>query len=118
MLWELMIVLFNKQQPSIIISYPYMQTLLINSINIQQCYRIKAHEEREQTSSAPSTSREGAVPAYLLDREQQTHGKLLSSMIKQKRKEKAGYVFMLIWFDILIDLFTANGKYRLIKSRH
>jgi len=51
---------------------------------------IKAHEERDQTSSAPSTSREGAVPAYLLDREQQTHGKLLSSMIKQKRKEKAG----------------------------
>jgi ribosome biogenesis protein NSA2 len=51
---------------------------------------IKSHEEKEQTSSAPSTSRDSAVPAYLLDREQQTHGKLLSNMIKQKRKEKAG----------------------------
>ena len=51
---------------------------------------IKAHEEREQTSSKPSTSDGEAVPAYLLDREQQTRGKLLSSMIKQKRKEKAG----------------------------
>jgi ribosome biogenesis protein NSA2 len=33
---------------------------------------------------------EGAVPAYLLDREQQTRAKVLSNMIKQKRKEKAG----------------------------
>ena len=31
-----------------------------------------------------------AVPAYLLDREGQSHAKVLSNMIKQKRKEKAG----------------------------
>jgi hypothetical protein len=90
-----MIVRFNKQQPSIIAS-PYTQSLLI--INYLFSHRIKAHEEREQTSSAPSTSREGAVPAYLLDREQQTHGKLLSSMIKQKRKEKAGLVLVFVVF--------------------
>jgi len=32
----------------------------------------------------------GAVPAYLLDREQTRRTKVLSNMIKQKRKEKAG----------------------------
>ena len=33
---------------------------------------------------------DGAVPAYLLDREGQSRAKVLSNMIKQKRKEKAG----------------------------
>ncbi len=33
---------------------------------------------------------QGAIPAYLLDRKQQTSAKVLSNMIKQKRKEKAG----------------------------
>lgn len=33
---------------------------------------------------------EGAVPAYLLDREGVSRTKVLSNMIKQKRKEKAG----------------------------
>ncbi|KAJ2333084.1 Ribosome biogenesis protein, partial [Coemansia sp. RSA 2681] len=32
----------------------------------------------------------GAVPAYLLDREGQQRAKVLSNMLKQKRKEKAG----------------------------
>merc|ERR1711869_191373 len=32
----------------------------------------------------------GAVPAYLLDREQVKRTKVLANMIKQKRKEKAG----------------------------
>ncbi|KAK6017140.1 ribosomal protein S8e [Ostertagia ostertagi] len=34
-------------------------------------------------------SEKGAVPAYLLDRQQQTTGTVLSNMIKQKRKQKA-----------------------------
>jgi ribosome biogenesis protein NSA2 len=34
--------------------------------------------------------KEGAVPAYLLDREGVSRAKVLSNMIKQKRKEKAG----------------------------
>eukprot|EP01016_Furgasonia_blochmanni_P013686 TRINITY_DN1700_c0_g1_i17.p1 TRINITY_DN1700_c0_g1~~TRINITY_DN1700_c0_g1_i17.p1 ORF type:complete len:236 (+),score=50.83 TRINITY_DN1700_c0_g1_i17:82-789(+) len=34
--------------------------------------------------------KEGAIPAYLLDREQVNRTKILSNMIKQKRKEKAG----------------------------
>jgi len=32
----------------------------------------------------------GAIPAYLLDREQTSRAKVLSNTIKQKRKEKAG----------------------------
>lgn len=32
---------------------------------------------------------QGAVPPYLLDREGQSRAKVLSNMIKQKRKEKA-----------------------------
>lgn len=33
---------------------------------------------------------EGAMPPYLLDRESQSRAKVLSNMVKQKRKEKAG----------------------------
>lgn len=47
------------------------------------------HEEKDTASSSNQNADEGAVPAYLLDREQQTRGKVLSNMIKQKRKEKA-----------------------------
>ena len=48
---------------------------------------IKSHEEKEtkQRQEVP----EGAVPAYLLDREKQSRAKILSNTIKQKRKEKA-----------------------------
>ena len=51
-------------------------------------WSIKMHEERktkQRTQEVP----EGAVPAYLLDREGQSRAKVLSNMIKQKRKEKA-----------------------------
>lgn len=33
---------------------------------------------------------EGTVPAYLLDREGVDHTKILSNIVKQKRKEKVG----------------------------
>jgi hypothetical protein len=48
---------------------------------------IKSHEEKEtkQREEVP----EGALPAYLLDREKQSRAKILSNTIKQKRKEKA-----------------------------
>lgn len=51
---------------------------------------IKSHEEKQVKSSTQKDAPEGAVPAYLLDRETETRGKILSNMIKQKRKEKAG----------------------------
>ena len=49
---------------------------------------IKAHEEKQQKSTVDKPE-EGAVPAYLLDRRQQTAGTVLSNAIKQKRKDKA-----------------------------
>jgi ribosome biogenesis protein NSA2 len=51
---------------------------------------IKAHEEKNATSDAPKQKEEGAIPAYLLDRNEVNRTKVLSNMIKQKRKEKAG----------------------------
>ena len=49
------------------------------------------HEERNNKHKASDQPvQEGAVPTYLLDRENQTRAKVLSNMIKQKRKEKAG----------------------------
>jgi ribosome biogenesis protein NSA2 len=51
---------------------------------------IKAHEEKLARKKTPENVQEGAVPVYLLDREQQQRGKVLSNMLKQKRKEKAG----------------------------
>lgn len=48
------------------------------------------HDERNNKHVAEAPVQEGAIPAYLLDRENQTRAKVLSNMIKQKRKEKAG----------------------------
>jgi hypothetical protein len=52
--------------------------------------RIKMHQERDNKHENEAEVHEGAVPAYLLDREGVSHAKVLSNMIKQKRKEKAG----------------------------
>lgn len=51
---------------------------------------IKAHEEKEATAKEVKKPEDGAVPAYLLDRNEVNRTKVLSNMIKQKRKEKAG----------------------------
>jgi len=60
-----------------------------HSEKIQMKKTIKMHEEkgtRQKTESGP----EGALPKYMLDREEQNRAKILSNTIKQKRKEKAG----------------------------
>lgn len=57
---------------------------------IQMKKTIKMHEEKKTKKRNKEEVPEGAVPAYLLDREGQTRAKVLSNMIKQKRKEKAG----------------------------
>lgn len=54
-----------------------------NSISIKQ------HEERNATQRGSDAQTQGAVPTYLLDREQESQAKMLSSAVKQKRKEKA-----------------------------
>lgn len=51
---------------------------------------IKAHQEKDAKTKDAEEVKPGAVPAYLLDREQAKRTKVLSNMIKQKRKEKAG----------------------------
>lgn len=51
---------------------------------------IKMHEEKTTKQKGEEPAREGAVPAYLLDRQEVNRAKVLSNMIKQKRKEKAG----------------------------
>ncbi len=50
---------------------------------------IKAHEEKK-TESKTTKSKDIPVPAFLMDRETTNSNKVLSNMIKQKRKEKAG----------------------------
>mmetsp|Transcript_6530 Transcript_6530/g.7508 ORF Transcript_6530/g.7508 Transcript_6530/m.7508 type:complete len:261 (+) Transcript_6530:174-956(+) len=51
---------------------------------------IAQHSERENKHKADEPVAEGAMPAYLLDREQTARAKVLSNTVKQKRKEKAG----------------------------
>lgn len=51
---------------------------------------IKAHEEKDAKAATPAKKEEGAIPAYLMDRNEVNRTKVLSNMIKQKRKEKAG----------------------------
>lgn len=57
---------------------------------IQMKKTIKMHEERSSKQKTKEDVPDGAVPAYLLDREGQNRAKVLSNMVKQKRKEKAG----------------------------
>lgn len=52
--------------------------------------RLKMHEEKNAKQEDTDAVPEGAIPAYLMDREGQQRAKVLSNMIKQKRKEKAG----------------------------
>ena len=47
------------------------------------------HQEKKTKTRNEEKVPEGAVPAYLLDREGQSRAKVLSNMIKQKRKEKS-----------------------------
>lgn len=50
---------------------------------------LKVHDERNVKQADSSSVPDGALPAYLLDREGQKDAKALSSAIKQKRKDKA-----------------------------
>lgn len=60
------------------------------SEKIQMKKTLRMHEEKRTKKRDPEKVPEGAVPAYLLDREGQLRAKILSNTIKQKRKEKAG----------------------------
>jgi ribosome biogenesis protein NSA2 len=51
---------------------------------------IAEHNERGNKHANDDAVADGAVPAYLLDREGVSRAKVLSNTVKQKRKEKAG----------------------------
>eukprot|EP00049_Salpingoeca_infusionum_P017561 m.353460 g.353460 ORF g.353460 m.353460 type:complete len:261 (-) comp16767_c0_seq1:591-1373(-) len=57
---------------------------------IQMKKTLKMHEEKKSKLKKEADVPDGAIPAYLMDREGQARAKALSNMIKQKRKEKAG----------------------------
>jgi len=52
--------------------------------------KIKMHEEKQNKHEEEGPVAPGAIPAYLMDRKNQSAAKILSNTIKQKRKEKAG----------------------------
>lgn len=56
---------------------------------IQMQKSIRMQEEKDVNQKTTKASDE-PLPAYLLDRDEQNRSKVLSNMIKQKRKEKAG----------------------------
>lgn len=51
---------------------------------------INLHQQRNNKHADEDAVPDGAVPAYLLDREGVSRAKVLSNTVKQKRKEKAG----------------------------
>ncbi|XP_042212371.1 ribosome biogenesis protein NSA2 homolog [Homarus americanus] len=83
------------------------------SEKIQMKKTIKAHEAKLTKQKDTDAVPEGAVPSYLLDREGQSRAKVLSNMIKQKRKEKAGK------WDVPIPKVRAQSEaevFRVVKS--
>lgn len=83
------------------------------SEKVQMKKTIKAHEEKLSKKKDKETVPEGAVPSYLLDREGQSRAKVLSNMIKQKRKEKAGK------WDVPLPAVKAQSEsevFKVIKS--
>lgn len=76
---------------------------------VQMKKTIKMHQERKTKTRNEEKVPDGAVPAYLLDREGQSRAKVLSNMIKQKRKEKAGK------WDVPLPKVKAVGENEVFK---
>uniref|UniRef100_A0A146KM07 Ribosome biogenesis protein NSA2 n=1 Tax=Lygus hesperus TaxID=30085 RepID=A0A146KM07_LYGHE len=51
---------------------------------------LAAHDERDAVQRKSVDVEKGAIPTFLLDRDENVRSKVLSNTIKQKRKEKAG----------------------------
>ena len=64
----------------------YLCLIVISILNSSS---IKMHQEKKTKTRNDDNVPDGAIPPYLLDREGQSRAKVLSNMIKQKRKEKA-----------------------------
>ena len=76
---------------------------------IQMKKKIKAHEEKKDKKKINDNAPEGALPVYLLDRDVSSRSKVLSNMIKQKRKEKAGK------WDVPIPKVKASSESEVFK---
>ena len=61
-----------------------------HSEKIQMKKTIALHEEKKSKKKEAKPVPDGAIPAYLMDRQGESRAKVLNNMIKQKRKEKAG----------------------------
>lgn len=61
-----------------------------HSEKIEMKKRIKVHEQKDVATTAPAPEPDSALPPYLLDRGITNRAKVLSNMIKEKRKDKAG----------------------------
>lgn len=60
-----------------------------HSEKVQLKKTIRAHQQKD-VKKRDEIVHDGAIPAYLLDRTNEKRAKVLSNMIKEKRKEKAG----------------------------
>merc|ERR1711879_22904 len=80
---------------------------------VQMKKTIRQHEEKLTKKKAEKPAKEGAVPSYLLDRENTNTAKVLSNTLKQKRKEKARK------WDVPIPKVRAQGEdevFKVLKS--
>jgi len=57
---------------------------------VQMKKKIQQHQQRSSLHTKDGGVKPGAIPPYLLDRKQAVRAKILSNMIKQKKKERAG----------------------------
>uniref|UniRef100_A0A6G3MF24 Ribosome biogenesis protein NSA2 homolog (Trinotate prediction) n=1 Tax=Henneguya salminicola TaxID=69463 RepID=A0A6G3MF24_HENSL len=80
----------------------------VEKINIKKT--IKAHEQKTIKTREKEIDTSTALPAYLLDRDNTNKSKVLSNMIKQKRKEKAGK------WSVPIPKVRAIGEDEVFKS--
>jgi ribosome biogenesis protein NSA2 len=74
---------------------------------------LKMHEQKTAEQVDNQAIPEGAVPAYLMDREGVSRSKILSNTIKQKRKEKAGK-----WKVPVpkVNAMTEDEMFRIVRS--
>jgi len=61
-----------------------------HSEKVEMKKKIKMHEEKKNKHEEEGPVAPGAIPAYLMERKNQSTAKILSNTVKQKRKEKSG----------------------------